>query len=406
MDTASYFDTPEVERRLATLYHQDGMTPFPYWHISLRPAGSINASAREMAHYVEFYLKRGAYGGVQLLPPEAIDRMEIPTSTYAAREGLRSGYGLGNYATVRDRWVFHGHNGGVFGGLTELAYLPEAGVGYVLMINSSNAGALNEISALLRNFVTRTLPKPALPAAAPPSALAPGYAGWYEPASPRNERTRFLARILGLTLVRADQGILSLHGLLSRQRDFVAVSDRLFRREAETVPTLALIADATDGTLLQVSGETLRRVPPWLPWLEFGVMAAALLLAASSLAFALVWVPRKIFGDLRSVGHLRVRALPALAALALLLCSIPLLAPGGGNPIERLGTPTLWSVGLFIGTLAFAALAVLGLVVSLLCRHRGINRLVWWHAFAASLLLTVVAAYLASWGVIGIRLWS
>jgi CubicO group peptidase (beta-lactamase class C family) len=69
MNTASYFDTPEVQSRLTKLYHKDGKTPFPYWHILLRPAGSINASAKDMANYVQFYLNRGSFGGVQLLPP-------------------------------------------------------------------------------------------------------------------------------------------------------------------------------------------------------------------------------------------------------------------------------------------------------------------------------------------------
>src|SRR5262249_175010 len=56
MDTASYFYTPEVERRLTKLYHNDGVTSYPYWHIAYRPAGAINASANDMANYVRFYL--------------------------------------------------------------------------------------------------------------------------------------------------------------------------------------------------------------------------------------------------------------------------------------------------------------------------------------------------------------
>ena len=45
MDTASYFCTPEVERRLAELHRPDGFTPYPYWHIAYRPTGAVNASA-------------------------------------------------------------------------------------------------------------------------------------------------------------------------------------------------------------------------------------------------------------------------------------------------------------------------------------------------------------------------
>ena len=36
MDTASYFYTPEVAE-LSRLYHSDGVTPYPYWHIAFVP---------------------------------------------------------------------------------------------------------------------------------------------------------------------------------------------------------------------------------------------------------------------------------------------------------------------------------------------------------------------------------
>lgn len=126
---------------MTTLYHSDGKTPDPYWNILQRPAGAINASAQDMAAYAQFYLNRGAVGGTQIVPAASIDRMETPTRTWAAQEGLKAGYGLGNYTSVHDGFVYHGHNGGVNGGLTEMAYLPEYGVGYFYSINAGNGEA-------------------------------------------------------------------------------------------------------------------------------------------------------------------------------------------------------------------------------------------------------------------------
>jgi hypothetical protein len=82
-----------------------GKTPYPYWNILFRPAGSINASARDMAAYVQFYLNRGMANGVQVVPAADIDRMELPTSTWAANEGPRSGYGLSNYWSLHEGFV-------------------------------------------------------------------------------------------------------------------------------------------------------------------------------------------------------------------------------------------------------------------------------------------------------------
>jgi CubicO group peptidase (beta-lactamase class C family) len=58
MKTATYFEQPSPH--LTTLYRADGKTPNSYWNILERPAGAINASARDMAAYVQFYLNRGA----------------------------------------------------------------------------------------------------------------------------------------------------------------------------------------------------------------------------------------------------------------------------------------------------------------------------------------------------------
>lgn len=139
MKTATYSQPPSP--LLTTLYHSDGKTPYPYWNILFRPSGSINASANDMAAYVRFYLNRGAVNGTQVMLDASIDRMEVPTRTWAAKEGLKTGYGLSNYWSIYQGFVYHGHNGGVEGGLTEMAYLPDYGVGYFYGINSGNGDA-------------------------------------------------------------------------------------------------------------------------------------------------------------------------------------------------------------------------------------------------------------------------
>ena len=57
MKTATYFEP--TSGMLTNLYHADGKTTYPYWNVEYRPAGSINASAKDMAAYVQFYLNRG-----------------------------------------------------------------------------------------------------------------------------------------------------------------------------------------------------------------------------------------------------------------------------------------------------------------------------------------------------------
>lgn len=405
MTTASYLNTPAVRERLTNLYYKDGRTPVPYWYILLRPAGSINASAKDMANYVQFYLNRGAFAGQQLLPSEAIDRMEEPRSSYAAREGLRAGYGLGNYATVRAR-VFHGHNGGVIGGLSEMSYLPNEGVGFVVMINSGSGTAMWRIDGLIRAYVAKDWPTPTPPPVATAAAdVVQAYAGWYEPISPRVEVSRAVLRIAGLMRLSHRPDGLSLRGLFNRQRNFVAVTDRLYRRPNDGAATVALIADESEGRLIVANGQTFRRIAAWTAWSEIMLAGLGVLAMLSSAGFALVWLPRKLLGRMKEVAGISVRAMPALATLSLASAGL-LLGVSSEEMIERFGQITPWSIGLVVSIAAFAGFAVLGLVLALAFYNRPIRRWVWWHAFTASLVLSTWAVYLSAWGLVGRCPWA
>ncbi len=408
MTTATYFLTPEVARSGATLYHDDGVRPFPYWHVITRPSGSINASAREMANYVQFYLNRGAFRGMALLPPEAIDRMEQPASSLAVRAGLNSGYGLSNGVVVQDGYVFHGHDGGVPGGLTKLLYMPDAGVGYVFMINSSNETAVAEVDKLVRAYITRGLTKPALPKPAPDlrTEMALTYSGWYEPVNPRNEILHYFERIAGLTRVNVEGSTVRLSPLLGEGRRFLAAGGSLFRRDDAPIPSLVLVGDRAEGTLVITHTATLRRIPTWTAWTELGIAGLAAIFAVTSVLFAVVWIPRKMLRRMRGVPRLRVRVLPLLSVLCAAAFVGILMAAADDYIFTRLGLFTPWSAAMFAATILFAVCCVWGLVEALRSRHAGVHSFVWWHSLLTSLFLTIVALYLTYWGVIGWRPWA
>jgi len=167
MKGAAYFRGPDQFPDVATGHLQDGAPLYPHFNVLTRPAGGLVASPRDMAALVEFLLNRGTYRGARLLPPSAIDRMERPTSSIAAAEGLATGYGLGNETTVWGNWVFHGHGGNVPGATADMAYLPGEGVGYALMINGENGYAMYLLEEAVRTYLTRGLTQPLPPGVAP-----------------------------------------------------------------------------------------------------------------------------------------------------------------------------------------------------------------------------------------------
>jgi len=405
MPTADYLYSPQTQKLLTTLYRDDGKTPVPYWHVSLRPAGSINASAREMGNYIRFFLNRGAVNGVQILPAESISRMEIPETYYGAQAGLKTGYAKHNYTNLDDNgFVWHGHNGGVDGGLSELGYLPEQGVGYFFSMNSGNGEAFNKLGKVMKAYVSKDLPKPALPDAAHiPAAVAKEFAGWYQPFSPRRQDQYFMERILGLAHITFAGDRMTVAPLMGAKREYVATSDRLFRRTKQSMATAALMP-SDDGLLAQSAGTTALRISSVLAWTEI-VLTLLFVLASVSIAlFALVWIPRLVFGRLRGVKHLAVRVLPLLA-VACLGAAMALIAMSTDSFLEHFGFATPYSVGFAAFTLGFAAASLLGLLVALRADRRAMNPVVYWHSLVSSVVLSVVTIYLASWGIIGYRTW-
>ncbi len=402
MESASFFLTPETERRLTRLYRGDGRTEYPYWHVPLRPAAALNASAREMGKLLLLLLNRGSVGQVRLLPAAALERMESAETPPGARAGLRTGYGLHNFVLQDGGFIWHGHTGGIDGASSELFYLPGEGVGYFYSMNGDDEVASEAIGKLLRAHLTRDLKRPELPPAAEAGPHAEGYSGWYENVNPRRERERFFLRIFGLTRVRSGGPGLLVTALLGKARgDYAAVSPTLFRRPGEQAPTLALLPPGPDGQMIEVSGITLRAVPSWVAWAQMATTALALGSMGSVPLLALVWIPRKLLGRMRDVKHLGARVWPLGAVLAFALAA----ALYALSDSAQLGRLTLASAALTTSTLLFAFLSAASLLAIGRVPRREMSPWIYLHTWLASASLCSVAIYLSFWGIIGIRTW-
>lgn len=406
MKTATYFMPPGQTG--ATLYQADGKTPFEYWHIIYRPAGSINASAKDMAAYVQFYLNRGTVNGVDVMPAPDLDRMETPASTWAAMDGLKNGYGLSNYWSLHEGFVYHGHDGGVNGGLTEMAYLPEYGAGYFFSINSGNGDAFNRIGQAIRAYVTAKLQKPAVPEAAEMPLEAMQYAGWYEPDSPRTEMTHFIERLGGLSHVGFREGYMSIVGA-SGAAKFVPLGGRMFRylpkdESPEPVSSAVLITPNPDGMYIH-AGQTFRRIPTWLAIAEIVLTAFVVLAMLSILLYAPVWLIGGMKKARRRPAERGVRLYPLVAVLSL-LAMVAAVILSSSDAISRLGHVTAYSLAIFVCTLLFAAATLVSAWMVWSARGERVRRPVRVYAGIVTTALVIALAYLAYWGIIGLRTWA
>jgi CubicO group peptidase (beta-lactamase class C family) len=411
MKTATYFES--APGTATTLYHNDGKTPFRYWNILLRPAGSINASANDMAAYVQFYLNRGAVNGKQIMPSSDIDRMEIPKSTWAAKDGMKDGYGLSDYWSVEDGFVYHGHNGGVEGGLTEMAYMADNNVGYFFSINSGNGDAFSKLAKAIRSYITNKLPRPSLPAPALLRTVAAQYAGWYVPDSPRVELTHFLDRLLGVTWLRFKDGELLLNHLGAWNDTFVPIESTQFRHvprsqddAPDPVATLELLTLNHEGRFVQAGmGMTMKRIPAWLAVVQIVATIYVLLSMVAILIYAPFWILGGLIKRRRRPAERGLRTWPLIAVLSL-IAFVGIIVMCSDDLIERLGNLTGWSAAIFLTTVIFG-LASLGSIISLWRTPAENTRLrVRRFSVIVTVALLITTAYLAYWGVIGLRTWA
>ncbi len=411
MKTATYFQPSSAAA--TTLYHDDGKTPYPYWYILLRPAGSINASANDMAAYVQFYLNRGAVGGKQIVPSSDIDRMETPKSTWAAKDGMKSGYGLSNYWNVEDGFVYHGHDGGVDGGLTEMSYMADYNVGYFFSINSGSGDAFEKVGKAIRAYITNKLQKPPVPATAPLPARATEYAGWYVPDSPRTELTHFLGRLLGVAFVRFKDGNLFLDHLGAWNDTYVPVAGMQFRHvpkakddAPDPVATFELLTPNQEGRFIEVApGATMKRIPAWLAITQILLTGFVLLSMVSILLYAPFWLLGGLSKKRRRPAERGMRLWPLISVLSL-IAFVGIFILCNDDLINRLGNLTGWSVAVFVTTVAFGIAALASAIYLWRAPAETVRRGVRRYSLMVTLALLIAAAYLAYWGVIGLRTWA
>lgn len=404
METMTYRLSDDVKSNGATLY-ANGNKPQDYWHIIMRPSGSINASASDMAKFVSFYLNRGAVNGQQLISPGSLERMETTVSTNAAKAGQQSGYGLHNYSSTHEQWVYREHNGGVNGGLTELAYLPEAGLGHVIMINSDNGGAFREISELIRGYETRQLPAIETGKVREVSDENKKIEGYYYPINPRQQVAYFLERLMSIQKIWFDGDRLARKGLFDdKVIYYFPVTDSLYKSVETGLISLSQATDPIAGTVVHSNNTVLRPTSAVQVYFLLGVALLWGLFIATSLVFLPVWFVRQLRGKIPAGGSIRIRIWPLFAS-ASVLALVGLFFLGMGDPFTRLGAPTFYSIGIMLASLAFPVFSILGVYTSYWERKNVMNRGTYWHSTLASLVHLMVLFYLLYFGVIGLRTW-
>lgn len=406
MASTSYFKTDLYQQKGATLY-TDGNAE-KYWHLIHRAAGSINSSPQDMANFVHFLLLRGATPSQRLIPTTAIDRMEISETTLGYTSGIIAGYGLANYTSGhKDAHVaFHGHNGGVLGGLTELSYNKELNVGYVFMINASNWPAFDRISKTIRAYLIKDykVDKPE------PLALPEKYKslnGFYAPINHRQHMTRALNSVFGAIKFETDETYFYRQPLLGgwdAPGKAYAVNDENLIEQWSGLPTVALVKDPLAGDAVQIGADLFKPVSAVKIFSQLGLYLTLGITSVLSLLAIWIWGSRRLMKKIPADASVWIRIWPL--ATSLILLGLFGLLSLVGIFMHLAAQVSILSVSIFMLSIIYPFFALASGAALIKYRPYAMSRWIYWYAFIYSSLHLIMATHLAYSGFFALKLWS
>ena len=231
------------------------------------------------------------------------------------------------------------------------------------------------------------------------------WVGFYEPEPP--SRLYFWAPLVGGISVYRDDARLYRRPMLGGPQQLIAVGQHLFRGQNDPIATTAFAIGPDDGEPVMVATPPMVSIPAYYhrvgelwPTIRLVGLTLALLAMATSILFAMIWIPRRLLGQMQGVRHLTVRAVPLLAVLTFV--GISFVARGTFLNFVR---PTVRSVALFILSLAFAGFSVWGLVLVIASLKFEMNRATRIHSLLVALSCFALAWYFASWGLLPLLTW-
>ncbi len=399
MTSSSFAQPPPdaLRQRLATGYACAGgtCTPLPYDYVAFGPAGALQTTASDLGRFASFHLS--GTGGALADPT----RQLMQAARWRPHPAL-GGMGYGWHRGLLGRYEVLRHAGGWAGWSAQMIVVPEAGVGYVVAVNTDDRGLLG---ALAERFAVDVLGGPRAPEAVRDGDLA-RFEGTYRLARHVHRGADRVAILAGFPMpdlrVVAEGDTALAFGVGPSTQRAVSTGDGAFVVPGPDPRRYAFVTDEDGRLLLHGDYASLERVPWWatqrVSFWALGILGLVLL---ATVVAALVRLVRRR----EAPAALRVgRALVALAAgclLAFVLALVGAFLAGGAQGFVY-GLP-VWARAAFAlpllgGALGLAAAVALGVAIRRSEGTRaGRGRLA--VSVVASLAVLPVLSY---WGLLGL----
>jgi len=139
-------------------------------YLNIAPAGTLYATATDMAHFMIAHLQNGRYEGVRILEEDTAQEMHRRQFTHHPQ---LAGWAYGFYEHIENGQRAIAHGGDITGFSSLLFLLPEQNLGFFVSFNafvSTLSGSPDPRQELVSRFLDRYYPVPEEPVSRQPSA--------------------------------------------------------------------------------------------------------------------------------------------------------------------------------------------------------------------------------------------
>jgi len=377
-----------------------------YWSILRRPAGSLNASALELMPFVQMLMNRGIYKGVKIIDSASVNRMEIPLTTLAAVAGSNEGYGLHNYTTSYKGHLFHGHDGGVNGGLAHYVYNVPLNIGFIVLVNYADEG-FNKLNDAVMEVIMKEVPSAVPSAKEITEQDKTKWIGYYRSAYPRSQMFYFLERLLSIIQVYEKNGQLFHKGLLEDEEvPLHRITNNQFislNKNGYTNVFTFTENDEHETVLITGFSNTLRTstASAWSPIL---IGAIALLFTLLGLLVGFIWVIRYFYLRSRSIVMSAFLARISFWGYCMSFSVMTIVITTNISGFT-LGEPGTSAYLVFATSILIAICTTMAAYFLIRDHHRIPSRVDRVFLYACIASAVCITTYLGVWGLVGIRLW-
>lgn len=392
-----YFKKPE-NNLFAQGYQRSGnrVNSIPFATINGSPAGEFCSNAKDMAHYLQFMLKRDT----TLFSKETFDRIESPKTSIAAKKGLKFGYGLGNYTIWKNGHLFHGHGGQIDGFASRYVYSREADIGVFIAINrNGNANAIVDeiLSLFLGSQKELVLKRKTLPI---PESLKNKFSGFYELKSPRNELFAFTDRMFGGFIIDFKEDMLIRKRLFGRPKDTLYYAgNNQFYFNKEGIASAMLIESNTKKPALWINDNYTEKASRIIRLIIIIGLLISFLLISLFFIYSTVWLFRNLIRKKRKNPNYHLVLFTAGLSIILMLIGFGFTM----NDMKTAMNMNFSSLLLYFASYILVLLSIVSIFKWVkLPDHKGFKI----FYILTSIGTISVTMYLWNIGFIGLKLWN